>query len=230
MKTFDVSGEKVSAGITVSQKPYPHVTLGEGGNKRATWVPLGNRDAEGIVVPAEDVLRPETEWEVRSRLGCTSLAEAREAMAGGDVQQKVEKTIPAHIDEVGVIALRDKKTGEYNGRHLIVAPRGQDNRALILWRVSSGYRGGADITAGDGVRVVAEDSAWHSGRGSLGSTAEMLAVLSPGQELRASRSGRRVQSNRARLTWDGEEVKVVFGDDSLFIATGADEEPEGEYL
>lgn len=185
MKTYDVSGAEVRGGIAVLNKPYPHVVLGEGGNKRATWVALGKRDADAIV---------------------------REGK----------------VADVGVIALKDE-SGKPNGKFLIVAPKnGGDNRALVLWRVASGYRGSASISAGEGVIVIASDQSYHSGQGSLGSTAEVLAVLKPGQELTAHRSGRRVGTTRARLTWDGKTVQVEFGDESLFAAL--DEEVEGEYL
>ena len=187
MKAYDVSGSEVSAGIEVSTERYSKLVLGDGGNKRATWIPLGSRDAKRIT---------EDDGKVR---------------------------------EVGVIALCDKETNEPNGKHLIVAPRnGKDNRILVLWRVSSGYRGSAHIEAGEGVHVVGYDSAWHSGRGNLGETAEMLAILKPGQELNADISGRRVQENRARLTWDGETIEVIYGDDSIDVIE--DEEPEGDYI
>lgn len=185
MKTFDISSSEVRGGIAVTSKPYPHIVLGEGGHKRATWVALGKRDADAIVHDGK-------------------------------------------ITNVGVIALKDEG-GKPNGKFLVVAPRnGGDNRALVLWRVPSGYRGSAGITAGEGVTVIASDSSWASGKGSLGETAEMLAVLKPGQELTARRSGRRVETTRARLTWDGKTVQVEFGDENLFAAL--DEEVEGEYL
>lgn len=112
------------------------------------------------------------------------------------------------------------------GQPLIVAPRQGDDRALVLWRVPSGYRGSASIKAQDDVVVVASDSAWHSGRGNLGETAEILAVLRPGQYLEARRSGRRVQEDRARLVWNGEKVEVTF------FASSADPfgDEEGEYI
>ena len=185
MKTYDISGSEVREGIAVASKPYPHVELGVGGHKRATWIALGKRDADSIVREGE-------------------------------------------ITDVGVIALKDAE-GKPNGKFLIVAPRnGKDNSALILWRVESGYRGDAHIDAGEGVQVIGYDHSWHSGRGSMGETAEMLAVLKPGQELTASRSGRRLETTRARLTWDGKTAQVEFGDENLFAAL--DEEVEGEYL
>lgn len=209
MKAFDVSGTEVSRGIPVSTEPYAKISFGEGGHKRATWIPLGNRDTDAIMVKTPITTR---KWN----------GEAYETVETGNFNVTVE--------DVGVIALKDKNTGEPNGRYLIVKPHnGSDNRVLVLWRVSSGYRGSAGITAGEGVTVLGSDQSWHSGRGSLGSTAEMLAILKPGQELRASRSGRRVQENRARLTWDGEKIEVVFGDDSLFDVVGEDE-PEGDYI
>ncbi len=209
MKAYDVKGTEVSRGIPVSTEPYAKIAFGEGGHKRATWIPLGKNDANSIVVKTPITTR---KW-------------------NGQEYETVETgNFTVTVEDVGVIALKDKNTGEPNGRFLIVAPRnGSDNRILVLWRVSSGYRGSASIKAGEGVTVIGSDQSWHSGRGSLGSTAEMLAILKPGQELRASRSGRRVQENRARLTWDGKEIKVVYGDDSLFDVVGADE-PEGDYI
>jgi hypothetical protein len=139
---------------------------------------------------------------------------------------EVDDTTSVVLD-AGIIALKDTE-GKPNGTYLIVAPRGGDNRVLVLWRVQSGYRGSAKITAGEGVTVIASDSSWHSGRGSLGETAEMLAILNPGQELRASRSGRRVQDSKAKLVYDGRTISVTFGGEELEAATT--DQVEGEYL
>lgn len=186
MRAYLVDESSVTVGISVSDNPYPHIVLGEGGNKRATWVAIGKRDAESIV------------------------KEGR-------------------IEDLGVIALKDKETQEPTGRYLIVASRnGADNRVAVLWRVSSGYRGSSSIEASDGVVVIASDDAWHSGRGNMGSTAEMLAVLKPNQTLNAKISGRRVEQTRARLTYDGKEIKVEFGDEQLDVASA--EEVDGDYI
>ncbi|HFD40858.1 MAG TPA: hypothetical protein ENJ31_13530 [Anaerolineae bacterium] len=172
--------------------PYPHIVLGEGGHKRATWIPLGRRD-EGRII-----------------------------------EENEEGGLPRILD-VGILALRDKATGAPNGRYLIVAPRPDrdDVRVLVLWSVASGYRGSASIEAGEGAKVIAYDHAWHSGRGSIGETAEMLAILSPGARLEAKISGRRIQEDRARLTWDGDDLHI------LFFPSDADPEAsieEGDYL
>lgn len=186
MKAYDVNGSEVQEGIQVADNPYPHIVLGEGGHKRATWVPLGNRDAGRIVEEGK-------------------------------------------IVDVDIIVLRDKETNEPTGKYLIVKSRNvNDNRMLILWRVKSGYRGGSSIEPGDGVIVIASDNSWHSGRGNLGITAETLAVLKPGQELKASISGRRVQNTRAILKYDGESIAVTFGGDELESAIS--EHVDGEYL
>ena len=184
MKAFDVSESAVREFIPVDTSPYPHVTLGEGGNKRATWVALGKRDAPTLVL----------------------LSEEREG-----------KQLPDRISEAGVVKLE-------SGQHLIVAPRGGDNRALVLWHVASGYRGSASISADDDVLVIARDAAWHSGRGNLGETAECLVVLKPGQCLEAHISGRRVQEYCARLTWDGQHIRVEF------FCSDAVTEGEGKYI
>lgn len=186
MKCFDVSADEVQEGLPVVTNPYSHVVLGAGGNKRATWVPLGNKDLKTLIGSEGKVV------------------------------------------EAGVLALKDQND-KPKGRHLIVAPRkGRDNRVLVLWRVSSGYRGSASITEGAGVVVVASDASWHSGRGNLGETAEMLAVLAPGQELTASRSGRRVQNPNAKLTYDGSNINVTFGGDDMDAALA--DEPVGKHI
>ncbi len=188
MKTYDVKGAEVSKGIVIVLEPYPHIVLGEGGNKRATWIPLGKRDAEFIIV---------------------------------------RTPFTAQIEDVSVIALKDAE-GKPNGKHLIVAPRnGGDNRILVLWRVSSGYRGSASISAGEGVTVIASDFSWHSERGSLGETAEMLAILKPGQELRASLSGRGLKETEGKLTYDGA-IKVIFGGEEMEDAMA--DEVDGDLL
>ena len=250
MKAYDVHGTEVQAGIPVVQEPYPHVVLGEGGHKRATWIALGKRDADSIIRPrrlpcprrneSETVYKAELLAEKQAPRVCDKCGEAygewtpQKHWGGSQYWTRKHPNTgevdgPACVHDVGVVALKDKNTGESNGKFLIVAPRpGHDNRVLVLWRVSSGYRGSASISAGEGVTLIATDSSWHSGRGSLGETAEVLAILKPGQELTAHRSGRRVQETRARLVWDGKEIKVTFGDEALFAATS--EEVEGEYL
>lgn len=189
MKIYDVKNNGISDGIFVASEPYPHVVIGDGGNKRATWIALGKRDINQIVMN--------------------------------------KGTSSPEIKNVGIIALKDadqKPTGKY----LIVAPRGHDDRVLVLWRVSSGYRGSADITAGEGVMVIAQDKAWHSGRGSLGEDAEMLAILKPGQELTATRSGRDLEQTRAKLVYDGKAIIATLGDENLEAATA--DKAEGDYI
>lgn len=163
MKTFEVRESDVVAGIPVSTKPYPKVVLGQGGHKRATWIPIGRQDQASLIKDDDRIL------------------------------------------SAAVIITKEKQ------KPLIVLPRNKnDNRVLVLWRVKSGYRGSASINAPEGVKEIAQDSAWHSGQGNLGETAEILAILEPGQHLEAHISGRRVQENRARLSWDGETIAAVF--------------------
>lgn len=248
MKAFEVNGSEVFIGIPVDVTPYPHITLGAGGHKRATWIALGKRDADAITQPRRLPCPNRGQSETLYAAEIPADKQARRCdkcgqMYGDWIQQEGwsgskyfsrkhpnagEVDGPVCVFDVGVIQLKYKETGEPSGKFLIVAPRNKDNRALVLWRVSSGYRGSASISAGEGVIIIASDSSWHSGRGSLGETAEVLAILKPGQELIARRSGRRVQETHARLTWDGKEVKVVFGDESLFVATT--DELGGEYL
>jgi hypothetical protein len=135
--------------------------------------------------------------------------------------------VEGKIADVGVIALKDAE-GKPTGKYLIVAPRGVDDRILVFWSVSSGYRGSANITPGEGVTVIAKDVAWHSGRGNLGEDAEILAILKPGQVLKASMSGRRMQYTKAVLTYDGASVSVIFGGGEMEEALV--DTVEGEYV
>lgn len=241
MITFDVSKEKVGRGIAISLTPYPHVVLGFGGNKPATWIPLGKQDSARIVktpvLPCPRRGSNEHSYDKSApevRTVCRECGVAYDPWVKDDVityrsvhPQSGEVHGSPMIEDVELIALKDEK-GDLNGKFLIVAPRGDDNRVLVLWRVPSGYRGDAKITPGEGVTVIATDSSWHSGQGNLGETAEMLAVLQPGQELYATRSGRRLQDTKAVLAYDGEKLSVVFGGDELDAAIT--DNANGEYL
>jgi hypothetical protein len=152
MKTYDIDGTEVREGIEVALEPYPHIVLGEGGHKLATWIALGKRDANAIIQQ-------------------TPIMERRWNSEESEYETVDTGRTSAKITDVSVIVLKNAE-GKLNGKYLIVAPRnGSDNRVLVLWRVSSGYRGGASISAGEGVTVIASDSSWHSGRGNLGETA-----------------------------------------------------------
>lgn len=187
MKTFDIAGNTVVEGIAVVNAPYPHVLLGEGGNKRATWVAIGKRDIATIVHEGK-------------------------------------------VTDVGVIALKNED-GTPKGTHLIVAPHGSEDRVLVIWRVRSGYRGNANITAPatDGVTIIDSDKSWHSGQGNLGETAEVMAILKPGQKLLAVRSGRRLEQTHGMLVYDGNgEFEILFGTETMYSATT--DEFVGEYV
>jgi hypothetical protein len=49
MKAIYVDFQSASKGIAIDTEKYPHITLGAGGHKRATWVGLGSRDADSII-------------------------------------------------------------------------------------------------------------------------------------------------------------------------------------
>jgi hypothetical protein len=238
MKAYDIRssglGNEVTLGIPVALDPYPHIVLGEGGNKRATWIALGKQDVDVIMnlvfCPERKRRHPFSSNYETTVPCCEKCGTDYERNEGGDWIHPDKGNIlkEGKISDVGIIALKDAE-GKPNGRYLIVAPRqGTDDRALVLWRVSSGYRGDANITPGEDVMVIAKDSSWHSGRGNLGSTAEMLAVMKPGQELRASRSGRRVQNTSVKLVYDGQNISVVSGGEEMEAATT--NKVEGEYL
>lgn len=248
MKAFDVFGSEVVSGIPVASDPYPHIVLGSGGHKRATWIALGKRDANSIVRPQrlpcprrnedESIYEAEVPAEKQAVRTCDKCRQnygdwaQQEEWSGSKYLIRKHPNAgevdgPSCVFDVGVIQLKETE-GKPNSKYLIVSLRGDDNRALVLWRVSSGYRGDASITAGEDVMIIASDSSWHSGRGSLGETAETLAILKPGQELIAQRSGRRVQDSYGRLSWDGKTLKITFGGVEMLAATS--DEVEGDYL
>jgi hypothetical protein len=231
MKTYDVNGREVTAGIKVAMEPQPHVVLGAGGNKNATWVAIGRRDA-GTIIVRPDIPCPKQGDSDFTTNPATCAAQHRCDQCGEMYDSWKASTPPFNyryhpkagtvpgpemILDVGSMQLD-------SGKMLIVTPR-PSNRVLVLWRFKSGYRGGADITAGDGVKVVATDKAWHSGRGNKGETAELLAIMEPGQELHAKRWGRNLEETHARLRYDGTNIIVEYGDESLFV-----DEAQGKYL
>lgn len=247
MKAYMINNDAVEKGIPVTMQPYPLIELGRGGHKRATWVPLGKQDAEKIIVnrmkpcPMQGQYDfnqdftddPSTKPETHICEHCgQQYGDWRKASGNyfARYHPKAGEVFEAKVvADVGALALKDKVSGAPTGKHLIVAPLpGNDNRILVYWSVSSGYRGGASISAAEDVLVIARDEAWHSGKGATGSTAQILAVLKPGQELQASRSGRRMQQTRGRLQWDGKEIKVTFGDENLFVAQS--DNVDGDYV
>ncbi len=201
MKTFTVSESAVTPGIEVNSSPYWRIILGAGGHKKSTWIALGKKDADEMISDKESVM---------------------------SADQKKVLEIKGKILQAGIITLKDNE-GAPTGNHLIVKERDNDNRVLILWHVSSGFRGSANIQAGQEVKVIASDKAWHSGQGNLGETAECLAVLKPGQRMYATITGRRVEEPNAILEYDGKEIKVTFGKEDLEIVL-SDEQPQGEYV
>jgi len=208
MRTFTVSESVVTPGIEVNSLPYWKVVLGAGGHKRSTWIALGKRDVDEIIKEKENIMNSEN---------IVMNTEGKNIFG-----------IKGKIFQAGIIALKNNE-GVPTGNHLIVKERGNDDRVLIVWRVSSGFRGSVNIEGGQEVKIVAFDKAWHSGQGSLGETAECMAILKPGQRLYATITGRRVEEPRAILVYDGKEIKITFGKEDLETVL-SDEQPQGEYV
>lgn len=122
------------------------------------------------------------------------------------------------VTNVGVMPLYDGG-GEPNGHHLLVKPDPRiqdDNRALVCWRFPSGDFGASRIVAPQGVRVVAQGVRRLEGP-RFGEVAETMAILQPGQELRAHRNFG--EYTHAVLKWDGEELSVLTGGPEVFGVT-----------
>lgn len=101
------------------------------------------------------------------------------------------------------------------GGYMIVAPRKKDDtRVLVLWRFPSNNfgRGRAGIYPSSGVEVLERNFYSHTRRDREGETAEVLAILKPGQWLDAGRYGKWIdmpaKPNRSRLYYDGTTVKL----------------------
>lgn len=206
MKTYTTRETTVTKGIEVCPTPYPHITLGEGGHKRATWMALGKRDAEKLMIPTQIPCRHRGTTGPEVCLDCGTPAEkVAEWPPQVWIHPSKEGFIdgPLKVEDVGVLQLPERENQP--PRYLIVAPPfSESDRILVFWSLSSGYRGSASITPGEGALMIAKDSAYHSGQGNLGESAETLAVLSPDQYLEGRISGRRIQSPEWRLTYLGE--------------------------
>lgn len=86
-------------------------------------------------------------------------------------------------------------------------PQSNDNYALVLWRISSGYRGKVQIASSDAV-MIAKDIILHSPKGTIGETVEVIAILGPEEKIQAECSGRGVPP-RLSLFWDGGKISVT---------------------
>ena len=82
---------------------------------------------------------------------------------------------------------------------------------VYLVEISSGYRGSSSLTNISEGEIVAQGDAFHSGQGSLGSTA--WAVVNGGESItvQGRRTGRRIDKNEISLTLyaDGRKEEVI---------------------
>lgn len=115
------------------------------------------------------------------------------------------------VRDCGVLALEGTNPRSFR----IVAPRnGDDNRVLVLWRVTPGCDAFPDILTNpaEGLKILAHN------RTSLCERAHMvLAILEPGAKVEAFPLGLKTPWRKATLCYDGQKVVVT---DTL----------EGDYL
>lgn len=228
MQAFEVINDNTYSGILVVSEPYPHIVLGKGGRKRDTWVGFWREDESRIVQPRIDPcpdrnrfmgsylhfsrdVPPKEPPPVCTKCGAQfepwkfSFFEWRSLHPDtGTVQG------PACVIKTSVrrVEYRDGRPSTFK----LAAPESnRDNRALVLWRVMSGNHGTAEITPDPGAVLVAKDEAWHSARSRNGLTAEVLAMLKPGQFLQAVRSGTDYPLPYGLVHWDGLHLSASFG-------------------
>lgn len=218
MRALDIHGGSVLPGIAVETDPSPRVVLG-GRFCQSTHVALGWEDAERLLAGRRLVPCPNrgqveektyyykqfspsrqcgqcgisySSWVNQRRPGLATWT--RDHPMDGCVEISV-------VTDAGVMPLYGRD-GKPNGRYLLVKPDPRiedDSRTLVCWRFPSGDFGASRIVAPQGVRVVAQGVRRLEGP-RFGEVAEMMAILKPGQELRAHRSG---SCTHAALRWDG---------------------------
>lgn len=120
------------------------------------------------------------------------------------------------ICQAGVMPLYGRD-GKPNGRFFIVKPDlkiQNDTRTLVCWRFPSGRHGAAQIRV-EGIRVISQGVRMLPAP-DCGEVAEVLAIIQPGQELWANRSGQGISYTHARLVWDGQILLVRTGWSEIF--------------
>lgn len=231
VRAFGVYDDLVLRGIGVEMDPTPRVVLGSG-FPRPTYVALGREDA-GLLLAGRWLVPCLKRGQVEEKsywykeFSPSRLCEQCGISYSPWVNQRRHKLgiwarchpvdgcmeIPV-VTDAGVMPLYGEG-GEPNGRYLLVKPDPRiqdDNRALVCWRFPSGNFGASRILIADGVRVVAQ-GVRRLECPRFGEVAEMMAILNPGQELRAHRSGSRTH---AVLRWDGRELSVLTGGPEVF--------------
>lgn len=240
MRAFEILGDHVLDGIQVTGQ-FLAVMLG-GGTTRPTFVRLGRQDAPGLVSirlspcprrgeeetgsyydkgsfpqrRCEECGALYTPWVCRRKRG-SSRGWARVHPENGVAEIPVVTT-------AGVMPLYGKN-GELNGHHILVRPDPMiqdDSRVLICWRFPSGDFGASRIVP-QGVRVVAQGLR-RLEYPRFGEVAEIMAILRPGEDLRAHRYGNGVNCTHAVLRWDGEKISVLAGGPEIFNAEIGQEE------
>ena len=203
--------DEVQKGIPVVMEPFPHLALGEkkgDAKKRGTWIPLGRRDADSIVVVPKLPCPRRVEGYAEGA-SCSVCGVALVPRPGFLMNQHLEEGevdgSPVIMD-VGIIPLQD-------GKHLVVAPRKSDDQALVLWCVS-GQHAGTYVEAGQGATLMAQGSGWLSGRAARGVVYQALAIVERGGELRARATGKTVVWEKT-LRWDGEKISVQISKKNL---------------
>lgn len=207
MKAFMVESnirDEVFHGIPVAMQPFPHLALGEkkgDAKKRGTWIPLGKRDADQIVVVPKlpCPYRVDGYAEGATCSICRVSLIPRPGFAVSQHPDEGEVNGSPVVMDVGITPLQ-------GGKHLIVAPRRGDDQVVVLWCVS-GQHAGTYVEGRQGATLVAQGSGWLSGRAARGVVYQALAVVEPGGELYARATGKTVVWEKI-LRWDGEKISV----------------------
>lgn len=235
MRAFDVYGVLVLPGIAVETESTPRVVLGEGFGQSA-YVALGREDAGRLLTGRRSVPCPkrgqveEGAYESKERSPSRRCEQCGISYSCWRFQRRQwglglwarshpddgSWEIPV-VTDAGVMPLYGGG-GEPNGRYLLVKPDPRihgDTRVLVCWRFPSGDFGASRIGVPEGVRVIAQGVRRLEGP-RFGEVAEAMAILQPGQELRARRDSG--ECTHAVLRWDGRELSVLAGGPEVFEA------------
>ena len=225
MYVFTVVNTKiVKKAIDVVYEPRAIVKVGGGGHKKPSYVALLDSHSDSIIevssVFCEDrgkkVILPYLEKPATALFCVKCGQQLHDVQENPGLRKSVTAMHPAtgqqvinrEITDIDVYPMMDN-IGKPNGSYSIGKPELSDGKsALVLWRFTSRKNESSFITPGAETTVVAYDYAFHPDKKGEGGTAEMLAILDPGEML----FGHRILSNKElesfRLEYDGITIKV----------------------
>lgn len=181
----------VDEGIIVNTHPYPHVPIGNelGPHNRLTF---GNRTPPPV--------------EQRDIEG---MQFKRAVMLHASLMRAKPK-LPKEGE--------DPKKASQKERFFLIEEREDDRHTALLYAIlPSGYHGDAVISVFNGAQIVTDRFVPHSMRSqSAGVSHHVLALMTPGGELRGRATGHRIKPCY-RWIYDGKEIVYIDGGEDIFV-------------